>query len=88
MPNPWINKIRLTVGTDNRTSTNFDIGTTFDKVRFSESNSYTLANFVEMIKTFFSKRMFMHYTSRNPNNNYNVVEWYEIGGEIPTGLDE
>lgn len=88
MPNPWINKIRLLTGPDSdRVNTDYDIGTTFDKVRYSESNAFTLADFSNAIKTFFSKHMFMHYTSKAPERQ-TVVEWYQIGGEIPTGLNE
>ena len=85
MANSWINKIKLLIDGN---ETNYDIGTTFDKVRYSESNSSTLADFSQAIKSFFSKHMFMHYTSIEPQQ-LTVVEWYQIDGEdVSNGLNE
>ena len=70
----WINKIRLLTGAPTaRTTTEFDIGTTFDKVRYSDSNAATLKDFAQMIGNFFGSYMFTKYIKNEPKNR-TVVE--------------
>jgi len=74
----WINKIRLRAGSEeDYVDNDFEIGTTFDKVRYSNRSTYTLAQFFEIIQTFFTKQMHMHYTGVEPQNK-KVMEWYQV----------
>lgn len=80
----WINKIRLLTGAPTaRTTTEFDIGTTFDKVRYSEDNAATLKDFATIVNSFFHSYMFTKYIKNEPKNR-TVVEWYEV---IPTDVN-
>lgn len=79
----WINKIRLLINekiSNNQTervTREFDIGTTFDKVQYSENNGITLKDVVGRLKSYFESKMFMIYRSTEPAN-HNVVQWYKI----------
>lgn len=80
----WINKIRLLTGAPTaRTTTEFDIGTTFDKVRYSNDNAATLKDFVQIVGNFFESYMFTKYIKEEPINR-SVIEWYEV---IPTDVN-
>ena len=80
----WINKIRLLTGAPTaRTVTEFDIGTTFDKVRYSEENAATLKDFATIVNNFFKSYMFTKYIKNEPGNR-SVIEWYEV---IPTDVN-
>lgn len=77
-PKGWINRIRLSTGSEGNNSTNdFVIGTTFDQVQYSESNSVTLLDIINNLKTFFSSKMFMFYKGKEPMNQ-NVMQWYQV----------
>ena len=74
----WINKIFLKTGPEgNRTITEFNIGTTFDQVHYSDDNGFTLANLSTFLKRFFNSQMFMRYCGKEPNS-YKVMEWFEV----------
>ncbi len=79
----WLNKILYRKTNDDNTITEIDykIGTTFDQVKASNTNSYTLANLVNELKTFFNRRAFMHYSIQSPYSYSTTVEWYQIGGD-------
>lgn len=70
----WINKIFLKGTT---TTEEFNIGTTFDQVHFSEENGYTLANLSAFLRQFFGHQMFMRYCGQEPSS-YKVMEWYQV----------
>ena len=71
MASGWINKIRLLTGDpSNRTTTEFDIGTTFDKVRYSDRNAATLLDFAGVINSFFRSYMFSKYIRSEPLNQH------------------
>lgn len=74
----WINKIFLKTGpSENRETKEFDIGTTFDKIHFSETNGLTLADLSEFLRHFFSSQMFMRYCGSEPES-IKIMEWYEV----------
>lgn len=75
----WINKIRLLFNGSNNTriTQEFDIGVTFDKVQYSESNGVTLKDITNKLRNYFTSKMFMIYRSTEPLN-YNVVQWYKV----------
>lgn len=74
----WINKISYTKDLENSEEEKiFNIGTTFDQVRYSEENTFTLKDFVDIIKEFFMQPMFMKYSEDEPKNE-SVKEWYQL----------
>ena len=66
----WLNKILYT---KDNTEIVYKIGTTFDQVRVSSTNHYTLADLVSEFTTFFSRKAFMHYSINEPSNK-NTIE--------------
>jgi hypothetical protein len=66
-----VSKIRY-----NQDSSEYNIGTTFDNIYLSDTNGFTLLEFFNKVKTFFSKSMFMQYGNSMPANS-NVVVWYD-----------
>lgn len=85
MAKNWVNKIRLLTGTgESRQNTEFNIGTTFDNVQYDEKNAYTLKDFVDSMKAYFQKHMFMKYGTNEPRNKA-IMEWYQVQvGEVQT----
>ena len=74
----WSNKIFLKTWPEgNRTTTEFNIGTTFDQVHYSNTNGFTLANLSNFLKKFFNSQMFMRYCGKEPAS-YKIMEWYEV----------
>ena len=82
----WINQIKYHQGTAEEQI--FNIGTTFDQVRFSQSNKTTLKDVFEEIKTFFGQKMFMIQSKKDPTNSPNIVEWYQILEENSSNEDD
>lgn len=75
----WINKI-LYKANKNAQANEYILGTTFDNVRSTEDNGYTLATLVQSLKSFFEKQSFMHYSKQTPPNNSRYMEWYCLEG--------
>lgn len=74
----WINKIFLKTGSEgNRTTTEFNIGTTFDQVYYSDNNGFTLTDLSTFLKHFFNSQMFMRYCGGEPSSQ-KVMEWFEV----------
>ena len=61
--------------------TSYEIGTTFDKVFYKNKEgtvtNFSLISFIDIIKEFFSKKGFMIWGKDTPENNSNIVEWYQ-----------
>lgn len=79
----WLNKIWYKKDTN---EIEYKIGTTFDQVRVSNTNHYTLAQLMSEFTTFFSRKAFMHYSINEPSNK-NTIEWYQITKENNETLD-
>jgi len=73
----WINKIRLRSGNDPYNDNDFEIGTTFDQVRYDNEHAYSLKDFFKTIQDFFKKQMHMHYTG-GVAPAMPVMEWYQV----------
>lgn len=61
--------------------TSYEIGTTFDKVFYKNKagtvTNFSLISFIDIIKEFFSKKGFMLWGEDTPENDSNIVEWYQ-----------
>ena len=62
----------------------YSIGSTFDNVVYGEKQNdngkfynYSLKDFFNTVKSFFSKQMHMIYQSTAPTNK-KIMEWYEV----------
>lgn len=78
----FLDKIKLDI--ENGSSTTYDFGLNFDHVIESNSNNWSLRDFVTTIKNFFAKPMFMSYSKGEPSNGTTIMECYIADGE---GLD-
>lgn len=79
----WINKILYKK--DQVQDEVYDIGTTFDKVRLAETDTFTLYKLYDFIKSFFKRPMFMLYSTLEPLEGSKIVQWYKI--EITSNND-
>lgn len=78
----WINKILYKSDKQSNTpAIEYNIGTTFDQIRKSENSNFTLLTFFERVKSFFTKPMFMVYTTETPNVKSPILEWYYVESE-------
>lgn len=75
-----ITNILLKNGDDN---IDYSLSTVFNNIYLNSTNSYTLTNFFNAVKTFFNKQMHMIYQGAEPTNK-KVMEWYAVGGDILT----
>lgn len=74
----WVNKILYTdIAKNDNTVNEMYLGSTFDKIYYSEQNNYSLLDFTKRINKFFNQPMFMIYSANEPANEF-VKEWYKI----------
>lgn len=88
----WINKLTYypngkvpedpnNENSDAVSGTSYEIGTTFDKVFYKNKEgaitNFSLMNFIDVIKDFFSRKGFMIWAEDTPQNNSNIIEWYQ-----------
>lgn len=85
----WINKLtyypngKVPEDPNNEkvSGTSYEIGTTFDKVFYKNKEgaitNFSLMNFIDVIKDFFSRKGFMIWAEDTPQNNSNIIEWYQ-----------
>ena len=78
----FLDKIKLDI--ENSGSTTYDFGLDFDHVIESNSNNWSLRNFISTINNFFAKPMFMSYSKGVPGNGATIMECYIANGD---GLD-
>lgn len=78
----WINKIIYRKGAEGQEIDEvFPIGTTFDKVYYSEREWFSLKDVVDNLKKFFSRQGFMLYSTNTPTIYSKTMEWYALGGD-------
>ena len=63
---------------NNNSSSTYILGTDFDHVYAKRDNNsgWSLTNFMNEIKNFFSKPMFMSYAKNVPSNGSTIMECY------------
>lgn len=76
VPEKWINEIDLKYDSLSE-SIKYYIGSTFDKIFYDDSTSFSLKDFFSKIEIFFKKQMHMIYQADEPANK-KIMEWYKV----------
>lgn len=74
----FLDKLKVDIRQNGQTSSNiYELSSDFDHIyENKENNWWSLKDFLNEIKNFFSKPMFMLYSKNLPNNGSTIMECY------------